>query len=227
MMKILLLAAMDKEISLLLNLLENLTESLLDGGKIYEGSITGNKVFISKCGIGKVNSAINAFRLIENIKPDLVINSGVAGGAGIPVGSVLVADKIAYHDVWCGPGTLIGQADGMPLFMLPEKQIIEISQNAQLSFPVQTGLICSGDKFISKPEEIKEIRHNFPEVKAVDMESASISQVCMMLNIPFAIIRIVSDTPGEGENISQYKDFWTKAPEKSFAVLRTIISELK
>lgn len=222
-MNILILAAMDKEISLLINLLNEVSEKQTDGFKIWCGTIGNHNLSIAKCGIGKVNSALNTLRLIQLLKPSLVINSGVAGGAGIPVGAVLVADRIAYHDVWCGPGTLYGQADGFPLFMLPDEKILELTHSLQ----VERGLICSGDKFISSPEELKFIRSHFPDVKAVDMESASIAQTCITCGVNFAVIRVVSDTPGEGENLAQYKDFWTKAPEKTFNVLKTILESLK
>lgn len=226
-MVILLLAAMDKEISLLTNLLENIQIEEKDFIQYWKGSIGDKTVYISKCGIGKVNSALNTAALIRYFKPDMVINSGVAGGAGIPIGSILVADKVAYHDVWCGPGTYYGQADGFPLFMKPSSILLELINSSDIKDEVKIGLICSGDKFISEAEEISFIRSKFPDVMAVDMESASISQTCIKYDTPFAIIRVVSDTPGEGENISQYKDFWDKAPLKSFMIISKILKFLK
>lgn len=222
-MKILILAAMDKELDLLINLLETPEMRIIAGCKTWRGNIGSHSVDITKCGIGKVNSALNSLLFIQQIKPDLVINSGVAGGAGVPIGTILVADKVAYHDVWCGPGTEYGQADGMPLYMVPYHNVFNLS----IVEKFEKGLICSGDKFISTPEEIAFIRSKFPEVKAVDMESASVAQTCIICGIPFAILRIVSDTPGEGENISQYKDFWETAPKKTFMVLSKILEELK
>ena len=222
-MKILILAAMDKEINLLLNLLKNPEESTLAGNKIWSGKIFNHDVCLSKCGIGKVNSALNTYRFIKRLEPELVINSGVAGGAGSPIGTVMVADRVAYSDVWCGPGTEYGQADGFPLFLEPSDKVLKLACDSGMA----TGLICSGDKFISTAEEIAFIRGKFPDVKAVDMESASIAQTCILCNVPFAIIRIISDTPGEGENISQYKDFWTKAPEKTFEVLSKLLEKIE
>lgn len=224
-MKLLIIAAMEKEIDLMINLLENINILSIENLKIYKGNIGNHEVYISKVGIGKVNSAINTLRLIEKLKPELLINSGVAGGAGIPVGSMLIAEKVAYHDVWCGPGTVYGQADNIPLYMEPDKKVLGLLDDLQ-DENILKGLICSGDKFISTSEEISFIKNKFPEVKAVDMESASIAQTCILLGIPFAIIRVVSDTPGEGENISQYKDFWKKAPEKTFSLLSEILKRL-
>lgn len=226
-MKILLLAAMEKEINLLTNILENIEINEKTDGRYWQGTVEDNHIIICKCGIGKVNSALNASLQIQKFKPDLVINSGVAGGAGNPIGSVIIADKVSYHDVWCGPGTEYGQADGFPLYMLPDQNILKLAEQLDIDKSVSQGLICSGDKFISTAEEIAFIRSKFPEVKAVDMESASIAQTCIFYGIPFAIIRVVSDTPGEGENIAQYKDFWEKAPQKTFDVISKILKVLK
>lgn len=216
---------MDKEMSLLLNLLDNL-EYIDENQTIAKGNIGESKVFLAKCGIGKVNSAINAYQLITQFDPDLVINSGVAGGTGVPIGTLLVADSIAYHDVWCGPGTEYGQADGFPRFMKPDEEMLNVSHSFRDIPDLVFGLICSGDKFITTAEEIAFIRSKFPKVKAVDMESASIAQTCLKLNKKFAVIRVVSDTPGEGDNLSQYKDFWTKAPEKTFKFISRLLNEI-
>ncbi|MDE6577051.1 MAG: 5'-methylthioadenosine/adenosylhomocysteine nucleosidase [Muribaculaceae bacterium] len=222
-MKIVILTAMDKELQLIQSLLENSCSEVSDEHKIYKGKISAHDIVLAKCGIGKVNAAINTFRLILSEKPDLILNTGVAGGAGLKIGSLLIADQVAYDDVWCGPGTKYGEADGCPLFFSASKEILNLALRICNSENTCFGLICSGDKFISKASEIKFIREHFPEVKAVDMESAAIAQVCYLTDTPFNIIRVVSDTPGEGENIEQYKNFWQDAPQKTFNLIREII----
>lgn len=217
---------MDKEKALLASLLSNPNPVSHDGIDMLCGKIGPHEVYLAKCGIGKVNSALNTYRMATAIKPDLVINSGVAGGAGISVGSVLIADRVAYDDVWCGPGTEYGAADGFPRFFTPSREVIDLAKGTINDPNVVYGLICSGDKFISTHEEIVFIRSHFPDVKAVDMESASIAQACAMTATPVSIIRVVSDTPGEGENISQYQNFWTEAPKKTFSVVKTIVERL-
>lgn len=224
-MKILILVAMDKELALLTGLLENGNIEDIYGVEYHHGNIGKQEVYIGKCGIGKVNSALRTFEAIQTVKPDLVINSGVAGGAGLPVGSLLVADRIAYHDVWCGPGTEYGAADGYPVYLTPSSHVLTTAKS-HLGDKAAFGLICSGDKFISTAEEIKFIRSKFPDVQAVDMESASIAQTCISQGIDFSIVRVVSDTPGEGDNISQYQNFWQKAPEITFNAVKTIIINL-
>ena len=225
-MRIAILVAMDKELNLLLSIMPDNNIITINGRDYYQGEIGGKDIIAGKCGIGKVNSAINTYRLIEAVKPNLVINSGVAGGAGggIGIGEVLIADKVAYHDVWCGPGTEYGAADGFDAYLIPSAEIIEKCKGNIND--AKFGLICSGDKFISKGEEVKEIASHFPEVMAVDMESAAIAQTCGLCNVPFLIIRVMSDTPGAGDNIDQYKDFWSKAPEKTFGIIEKVIEEI-
>lgn len=217
---------MDKEKNLLINLLQHISEKSVHNIKIVKGTIGHNDVIVAKCGIGKVNAAINTLLLIQSEKPDMIINSGVAGGAGLPIGSVLIADKVAYDDVWCGPGTNYGEADGCPLFFKPSQPVIDMAKKMRREDNLFLGLICSGDKFISSAEEINFIRSHFPDVKAVDMESAAIAQVSYLSGIPFNIIRVVSDTPGEGENIAQYKNFWEEAPKKTFSIVKEIIENI-
>lgn len=221
-MKIAIIAAMSKELRLLLPLINNLSEITINDTTFHTGSIAGHEVIALKSGIGKVNAAIATLTLIENFHPSLVINTGVAGGTGAAkVLDVVIPDRIAYHDVWCGPGTEPGQAAGCPLFFecpLPQRLIEGLG--------VKSGLLASGDIFISKAEEIERIRALYPDVVAVDMESAAISQVCYLKNVPFVCIRVISDTPGADDNIVQYESFWDDAPQSIFDTLNALLAKL-
>lgn len=228
-MKIILLAAMSKELRLIKNLMVDIKDISDDNmPETFAGKIGEHDVIATRCGIGKVNSALKTMQLINEFKPDLVINSGVAGGVGNTVpGDVLVADGISYHDVWCGPGTSYGAADGLPVVMKPDIRLIALAKTLNDSdSKVLIGHICSGDKFISKPEEVKLIKDLFPDTMAVDMESASIMQTCFLAGVPCNIVRVISDTPGEGNNIDQYQNFWEIAPEKTFKLVSKLISML-
>lgn len=227
-MKIAILAAMDKEISLLLPLLNNVEETSFDGVKAYLGSIGDKEVCLMKCGIGKVNSALNALRMIRSFNPDLVINSGVAGGAdsSMKVGSLLIATEAAYHDVWCGPGTQWGRIDGMPERFTMDMSVLEVARAIPSLNDARYGLIASGDRFISRPEEVVFIKELYPDALACDMESASIAHTCLDCSVPFIVVRVVSDTPGQDDNLSQYRNFWNDAPQKTFHAVRSIIESI-
>lgn len=227
-MKIAIIVAMNKELQLLLPLISNKQLSEINNFKFTSGTIGKHEIVAMQCGIGKVNSAIGTLIMIENFCPDLVINTGVAGGADakMHVLDLFVAEKISYHDVWCGPGTEYGAAHGYPTELLCDNRVLDIARNVLNKQNVKYGQICSGDKFITTEEEIREIKANFPKALAVDMESASIAQVCYMKNIPINIIRVISDTPGQEENISQYENFWTDAPSETFKALTEILNDL-
>lgn len=227
-MRIAIISAMEKERRLLLPLLNDSHNESAAGYPVTIGKIGNHEIVIAKCGIGKVNAAVNSYKIISTFSPELLLNSGVAGGASYntEIGDTLVADYVAYHDVWCGPGTQPGVADGMDVFMECDNRVIDIAHSLLDGKRLQVGLICSGDAFIDSAEEIRRIRRLFPEVLAVDMESAAIAQVCCMEGVKFNIIRVISDTPGSGKNIDQYQEFWEKAPVKTFNFLKDLLISL-
>ena len=222
-MKIAIIAAMDKELALLLPLVPDHTTVNVNGFEYYRGRFGAHELVITRCGIGKVNAAVSTLTLIDTFHPQLVINTGVAGGArgGAAVLDVVVADRVAYHDVWCGEGTKPGQAAGCP-------EVFEcvLDDSVFEGLDVKRGLIASGDRFISTAAEVDAIKAVWPDAVAVDMESAAIAHVCYVKCVPFAVVRVISDTPGEADNISQYENFWTDAPERTFAVVKDIIDRL-
>lgn len=227
-MKIGIIVAMSKELGLLLPLIENRTETTVLGYTLHSGSIGSNQVTAMQSGIGKVNAAIATNLLIDTVTPDLIINTGVAGGTGrVGILDVVIGERVAYHDVWCGPGTEEGDAAGCPRFFIAPKEILSLPALAPREGVVH-GLICSGDRFIASPAEVERIRSIYPDVAAVDMESAAIAHACYLRNVPFISLRVMSDTPGDNDNnIAQYENFWQDAPAHTFTLLKSILSELK
>lgn len=229
-MKILVLAAMNKEIELLLSNLS--TYELIEdcNSRVYKSNFDSHEILIGQSGIGKVNAAFTSTYLIGKYSPDYVINSGVAGGisGNVHPGSVLLADKVVYHDVWCGPGTIFGQADGCPLFFEADGRMLKLVEEIarEMKFDIFKGLLCSGDQFISDIEEVRQIKEKFPEGIGCDMESAAIAQVAFKQQVPFIAIRVISDNPSNGENIQEYKDFWNDAPSRTFNVVFKLIQKL-
>lgn len=226
-MKIGVIVAMDKELDLILHLLENHGETTVNGFTFHTGTIGHASIVAMKCGIGKVNAAMGTMTLIDSFSPDLIINTGVAGGTGGGAGilDIVVGTRIAYHDVWCGPDTEWGEAAGCPRFFHTDETVNSLPCLHE-GDTVKHGLVASGDIFVSDPEVVARIRKLYPEVDAVDMESAAIAQVCYLRAVPFACMRVISDTPGADDNIAQYQNFWEEAPRHTFDMLRQVIHEL-
>ncbi len=234
MKRIAIIVAMQSEFELVSHILENAVESEIEGARCMMGMLYGKEIILLKSGIGKVNAAMQVTSLIAEMHPDYIINSGVAGGIGegMHQGDIVVGTEACYHDVWCGEGEW-GQVQGFPLKFSANEHLLEaakrvIKDNFQLStFNFQLGLICTGDQFISDLATLQGIKRNFPDGKAVDMESAAIAQVCYAKQVPFMSLRIVSDTPGmEPDNTTQYLDFFAEAPKKTFAVLQQLIEKI-
>lgn len=220
---------MDKEVNLLMSLLEGPTARCKAGHvDIITGRIGGCEIAIAKSGIGKVNAALATRAVIDHFGPDAVVSTGVAGGTGSAAGilDVVVADRLAYHDVWCGPGTEPCVADGFGPYFEADGNLLALPALAPRE-GVLRGLICSGDSFISRPEEVAEIRRKQPEVMAVEMESTAIAHACAIEGIPFVAVRVVSDTPGaDADNSSQYENFWDDAPRKTFAIVSALLRQM-
>jgi adenosylhomocysteine nucleosidase len=223
-MKIAIIVAMSKELNLLLPLITDHKQETINGTVFHTGSIGAHTIVATQCGIGKVNAAIGTQTLIEHYNPDMVVNSGVAGGTGGGAGilDVVIADAVAYHDVWCGPGTEPGQAANCPARFecgLPAEVVSSVAG-------AKHGLIASGDIFVAHKHDVERILQLYPEAMAVDMESAAIAQVCYLKGVQFVCIRVISDTPGAADNIAQYENFWEDAPRHTFEALTTILSKL-
>lgn len=137
---------------------------------------------------------------------------------------VVVSQKTVYHDVWCGMGCDKGQIQGFPTYFTSDQRLLDVAKNLQnTETRIHSGLICTGDQFITNQDELSLIKSDFPEGLAVDMESCSIAHTCHIYNIPFISFRIISDTPGVENHTQQYEDFWGTMSKRSFNVTKDFI----
>ena len=225
MQKLAIIVALQAEFDLVKNIFENYEDIFENNLSFIKGNIFENEVVLMKSGIGKVNAAVQLSELISIFQPDFVINTGVAGGIdkSLKVGDVVISEKCAYHDVWCGEGEW-GQVQGLPLYF--ESSAVLLQKFSAIAVEnTYFGLICTGDQFITQNAVLQQIKQNFPAAMAVDMESAAMAHVCYLRKTPFVSIRVISDTPfAEKENLNQYFDFFQNAPELTFDILKKIIS---
>lgn len=222
MEKIGIVVAMDKEFSLMEDLLTDRKTESPGGLRICTGTTGGKEICLMKTGIGKVAAATGINWMYFHYRPQAVINSGVAGGIGkdLKVGDIVAGEACCYHDVDCGEGNECGQVQGFPSRFVADARLLEAVSHQQ----VRKGLICTGDQFITDSERLRRILLDFPEAAAVDMESAAMAQVCHIWKIPFLSLRVVSDTPcAENDNMVQYEDFWNNAPRINFELVRKLL----
>lgn len=224
-MKIGIIVAMEKELRLLLPLIKSQHITETEGFTLYFGEISSHEVCVMKCGIGKVNAALGCSALIRTFNPQLVINTGVAGGTGpAAVLDVVAATAVGYHDVWCGPGTTPGEAAGCPqLFPAAAAPLAALKEIEGVKF----GVMASGDIFVDSPETVSHILNIYPDAAGCDMESGALAQTCHHFGVPFLCLRVISDTPGKvSDNGAQYESFWDAAPRETFEILTSLLNKL-
>lgn len=228
MKKIGIIVAMTSEYGLIKSLMEQAQEKIARGFLFLEGCIGDVDVVLVKSGIGKVCAAVGAMELIQRYAPDAIVNTGIAGGIDplTQVMDIVVGENMVYHDVWCGEGNEYGQVQGLPARFVSDKKLCNLALSVKHDGNVYGGLICSGDQFITEKDKLMEIKKHFPEGLAVDMESCAIAQVCYMCGVPFLSYRIISDTPGVKDHYKQYQNFWNEAPQRSFEMIKELISLL-
>ena len=191
----------------------------------------GSDVLVQKCGIGKVNAALGAQRMINEFHPDCIISSGCAGGNGddIDIQDIIVSSELCYHDVYCGRAiddtTVYGQVQGLPVRFQADPYLLRKSEELGLN-ALKSGLIVTGDWVVDSKEKMREIVGHFPEAKAVDMESCAIAQACYINKVPFISFRVISDIPLRDTNASQYHNFWDNVAEQSFQTTRAFVEIL-
>ncbi len=193
---------------------------------------TDGSVRVEKCGIGKVNAALGAQRMINEFNPDVIISSGCAGGNGddINVQDVVVSSELTYHDVYCGKAiddtTVYGQVQGLPARYQADSWLLEKARGLDCGVKIHPGLIVTGDWFVDSRDKMREIIGHFPEAKAVDMESCAIAQTCYINKVKFISFRVVSDIPLRDIDASQYHNFWDTIAANSFQVTKTFVESL-
>ena len=228
MRRIGIIVAMTSEYGLVKSLLEQTKDEFVHGLLFTEGRIGNVEVILAKSGIGKVCAAVGTMEMIQRYAPDVIVNTGVAGGIDplTQVMDIVVGENMVYHDVWCGEGNEYGQVQGLPARFVSDKELCKLALSVAHDGHVYGGLICSGDKFITDKEELTEIKKRFPEGITVAMESCAIAQVCYMRGVPFLSYRIISDTPGVRDHYKQYLNFWEEAPKRSFEMIKVLITAL-
>ncbi|GIU00662.1 aminodeoxyfutalosine nucleosidase [Sulfurovum sp. TSL6] len=196
--KIAIMGAMPEEIEPIIDKLDNVQTSVYGDNKYYEGSYHGQEVVVAYSKIGKVFATLTATTLIEKFGCDMFLFSGVAGAISneLSIGDLIIADGLCQHD-------LDITAFGHPFGYVPEGEVCiptdvglrniakDIAKSKGLT--LKEGVIATGDQFIADIERKEWIKTTF-RADALEMEGASVAVVCNALNIPFFILRAISDS---------------------------------
>ena len=183
------------------------------------------------CGIGKVNAAVCTQILASEYNVSAVINVGVAGGIGKDIypGDVVIAENLVQYDMdTTAFGDPIGQIPRMDTFDFKcDEKLVETAKAAcdeASNFKTFSGRIVSGDMFVASLDKIKWLEKEFGAL-ACEMEGASIAHVCYLNNIPFVVVRSISDNANNGAHMD-FEKFTPIGVKNSTFILKTMLEKL-
>ncbi|WP_151734789.1 5'-methylthioadenosine/adenosylhomocysteine nucleosidase [Paenibacillus tengchongensis] len=224
------IGAMDEEIALLLERMEDSGSAVKAGITYYTGRLLGKPVVVCKSGVGKVNAAVTTQILLDTFGVNRVLFTGVAGALHpeLEIGDIVISESCMQHDMDVTPlgypkgvipyqETSVFKADP-PLTALAEEAC------RALNCRYVTGLVLSGDQFIASGEAVLQLREELGGACA-EMEGAAVGQVCFMNGVPFVIIRSMSDK-ADGSAHLNYRDFTETAARNSCAILEYMLQAL-
>lgn len=209
------IVAEEKELQAVKDIMTNIEELIIYDLKIFKGEINSKKHLIVRSGVGKVNAARTTQILIDKFDIEYIINVGSAGALNenLNIGDIVIGENLVQHDF---DVTAFGRDKGyIPdtgKFFKSDNVLVQKSNNIQLeNINIITGTIASGDIFCTEIKMKNKIREKF-SCDCVEMEGAAIAQVCYLSNIPFLVIRSISDIPNGNNEIdfNEYLEFASK-----------------
>lgn len=224
------IGAMQAEVDALQRQMNHPKVTAVSGVDFWQGELMGQQAVVARCGIGKVFAALCAQTMILKYRPDWILNTGVAGGltGDLAVGDVAVATTVVQHDMdTTAFGDPAGLISGIQLVHLPADDALAarlVRVAGQNGFQVKQGTVVSGDQFISAPAKKEQLHKAFGAI-ACEMEGAAIGHVCYVNRIPFAVLRVISDSAGAGDGAMEYQEFMELAARRSVQIVTDFCRE--
>ncbi|WP_010098948.1 5'-methylthioadenosine/S-adenosylhomocysteine nucleosidase [Ornithinibacillus scapharcae] len=224
------IGAMDEEVEILKNSMSEKEETTIANCLFIKGKLQEKDIVLLKSGIGKVNAAMATTILMERFSPELIINTGSAGGFSkkLEVGDVVISSEVVHHDVDVTAFNYeYGQVPGMPPTFKADENLVEKAMKVINSMDIQgeIGLIATADSFMEDPKRVEETRERFPNMIASEMEAAAIAQVSHQFACPFVVIRALSDIAGKESSVS-FDEFLTKAAKNASEIIIAMLKDI-
>ena len=224
------IAAMNEEMQEIENIMTEKEQNKIYDLNFIKGKINNTEVILVEAGVGKVNAARTTQVLISNFDIDVIINVGAAGSSNdeLNIGDIVIGDKLVQHDFDItafghpkGYISNVGQYVESDAILI-EKMKQTISRMQENEFKIKIGTIASGDIFCTEVKMKDKIKTKF-NADAIEMEGAAIAQVCKLDNIPFIVIRSISDSPNGNNNIT-FDEFLEKAAKRCAQIIKEFLN---
>lgn len=230
MKKIGIIFAMEEELVALKKYLTIDNEYSIFDLKFYESKMNDIEIILVECGVGKVNAARTTQILIDNMKVDYIFNIGVAGGVSnkLSVGDIVLGEKLVQHDFDITAfNHEKGYVPSVGVFIDTDTYLLNIANEALNEMDEvnhHRGVIASGDIFCTETKMSEKIASKFNAL-CVEMEGASIAQVCYLSHVPFLIIRSISDVINDNNKVT-YEEFLESSCSKVADVMKKILEKI-
>lgn len=231
MKRIGIIVAMQEELEEIKEYVEDINEKEIRHITFIEGKVEEKNVVLVQCGIGKVNAAMVTQALIDSYNIEYIVNIGVAGALNpmLNIGDVVIADKLIQHDFDItafghSKGYITGVGDFIQTDENLRNKLEKLNHNNKDNeYKIKLGIIASGDIFCTDIEMKNKIYSKF-DADCVEMEGAAIAQVCYLNEIPFVVMRSISDSPN-GKNAITFDKFLKISSKRIANLLVEFIKE--
>ena len=226
------IGAMEVEVAILKEKMEDVRIIKKASMDFYEGILAGKKVVVVRSGIGKVNAGICAQILADVFSVDAIINTGIAGSLNknINIGDIVLSTDVVQHDMDAtGFGYRKGQIPQMPVFFFNaddnlRRLAAEVCKEVNPDIQVFEGRIASGDQFVCDQDVKNRIVSEF-SAYATEMEGAAIGQAAYLNEIPFLVDRAISDK-ADGSAQMDYSEFEKAAVDHSVRLTLNMLARI-
>ena len=226
------IGAMEVEVAILKEKMEDVRIIKKASMDFYEGILAGKKVVVVRSGIGKVNAGICAQILADVFSVDAIINTGIAGSLNknINIGDIVLSTDVVQHDLDAtGFGDRKGQSPQMPVFFFNaddnlRRLAAEVCKEVNPDIQVFKGRIASGDQFVCDQDVKNRIVSEF-SAYATEMEGAAIGQAAYLNEIPFLVVRAISDK-ADGSAQMDYSEFEKAAVDHSVSLTLNMLARI-
>lgn len=216
--------AMNEELIQFLNLVKLNNKKTIYDIDFYECTYGEKDLILVESGIGKVNAGRGTQVLIDNYDIKNIFNIGVAGAISDKVNilDIVVGNKLVQYDFDLTDfGHELGYVPKVGIYVEADSKLLSLATNKD----VHVGVIASGDRFVTDKKTAIEINEKF-DALCVEMEGASIAQVCYLSKIPFLVIRSISDSVIKSNNKMDFDEFLDVSSEKVSKYLLDIIDKI-
>ena len=226
------IGAMEVEVAILKEKMEDVRIIKKASIDFYEGILAGKKAVVVRSGIGKVNAVICAQILADVFSVDAIINTGIAGSLNknINIGDIVLSTDVVQHDMDAtGFGYRKGQIPQMPVFFFNaddnlRRLAAEVCREVNPDIQVFEGRIASGDQFVCDQDVKNQIVSDF-SAYATEMEGAAIGQAAYLNEIPFLAVRAISDK-ADGSAQMDYSEFEKAAVDHSVRLTLNMLARI-